>query len=141
VIDAVRARADLDPADLVIGGKSMGGRVASHIAARGDRPVSGVVLLGYPLHPPGKPAQWRTAHLPRIHVPMLFLQGTRDPFGTPDELKSVLATVPHVTIVPVEGGDHSFKVPRSSGTSQADVFATMLDRIAGWMEGTRHARL
>ena len=76
-----------------IGGKSMGGRIATHLAAATDADalgVAGVVLLGYPLHPPGKPDQLRAAHLSRIRVPMLLVQGSRDPFGTPEELRSVL---------------------------------------------------
>src|SRR5512138_3255234 len=94
-----------------IGGKSMGGRIATHLAAADDADalgVQGVVALGYPLHPPGKPQQLRAAHLPSIRVPMLIIQGERDPFGTPDELRPVLGALPTpVTLHVVEGGDHS----------------------------------
>src|SRR5204862_3062977 len=79
-----------------IGGKSMGGRIATHLAAADDVEqlgIAGVVALGYPLHPPGKPDQLRVAHLPRIRVPVLIVQGERDPFGGPDELKPVIATM------------------------------------------------
>ena len=92
---------------LVIGGKSMGGRMATHLAAQGDR-LDGVFALGYPLHPPGKPEQLRSAHLPDINVPVLIVQGERDTFGTPDELTPVIATMKApVTLVIVPGGDHS----------------------------------
>src|SRR5215471_16398903 len=74
---------------LVIGGKSLGGRIASQIAAAGVE-TAGLVFLGYPLHPPGKVDQLRAKHLPEIKVPMLFVQGSRDPFGTPDELRPII---------------------------------------------------
>ena len=78
-----------------------------------DRAV-GVVALGYPLHPPGKPEQLRTAHLPAITAPLLIVQGSRDTFGTPDELRPVIAAMPGpVTLHVVEGGDHSFAVART----------------------------
>ena len=95
------------PGRLVIGGKSMGGRIATHLAAQGDR-MDGVFALGYPLHPPGKPEQPRSAHLPHIVVPVLIVQGERDAFGTPDELTPVIATMKApVTLTVVAGGDHS----------------------------------
>ena len=87
-----------------IGGKSMGGRIASQLAAAGD-PCAGLVCLGYPLHPPKQPEKLRTAHLSRLKVPTLVLQGRRDPFGAPDELRAHF--LPAVEIVAVAGG-HSF---------------------------------
>src|SRR4029077_14479116 len=90
------AREHFGRASVFIGGKSMGGRIATHLAATDDADASGiagVVLLGYPLHPPGKPDQLRAAHLPRIRAPMLFIQGERDPFGTRDELRPVLEPI------------------------------------------------
>ena len=75
---------------LFIGGKSMGGRIASQVAAQGCDGIAGLVFLGYPLHPPGKPDQRRDAHLPSIREPMLFVQGTRDAFGTADEIRALL---------------------------------------------------
>src|SRR5258705_4169642 len=87
------ARDHFDRPSVFIGGKSMGGRIATHLAAADDADalgIAGVVLLGYTLHPPGKPEQLRAAHLSRIHVPMLIVQGERDAFGTPDELRPVL---------------------------------------------------
>ena len=96
---------------LFIGGKSMGGRLATHLAAQGLESLSGVVCLGYPLHPPGKPQQLRVAHLPSIAVPVLVIQGERDTFGTPDELRPHLEAMPaevHLHVIP--RGDHSLTV-------------------------------
>jgi uncharacterized protein len=95
---------------LFIGGKSMGGRIATQLAAQGEA-VDGVFALGYPLHPPGKPQQLRSAHLPTITVPVLIVQGERDPFGTPSELKPVIATMrAPVRLETVAAGDHSLGV-------------------------------
>jgi len=95
------------PGALFVGGKSMGGRIATHLAAQGDG-VSGVFALGYPLHPPGKPEQLRSAHLAAITVPVLIIQGERDAFGTPSELAPVIAAMKApVTLEIVPGGDHS----------------------------------
>ena len=119
-----------------IGGKSMGGRIASHIAAawKDDPAPCGLVLLGYPLHPPGQPGRLRTAHLPGIQVPTLIVQGSRDDFGTPEELRTHFSAVPTaVTLHVVEGGDHSFKVGRASSTPQQQVFDTVQDVIASWL--------
>jgi predicted alpha/beta-hydrolase family hydrolase len=101
------------PRTVVIGGKSMGGRVASYIAA--DTPaVNGLVFLGYPLHPPGKPDQLRDAHLYEIHLPMLFLSGTRDTFARRDLLEDVVQRLgPRATLIWTEGGDHSLRVGKS----------------------------
>ena len=93
------------------GGKSMGGRIASMAAAEG-MPAAGLVFLGYPLHPPGRPEKIRDAHLPDVPVPMLFLQGSRDTFARPDLLAGVLARLgPRAEYVEITGGDHSFRVP------------------------------
>jgi uncharacterized protein len=106
------ARPGFSGRPLFIGGKSMGGRVASQAAAERPLPISGLVFLGYPLHPPGKPTQRRDAHLPAIHVPMLFVQGGRDAFGSADEIRALLPRLAATTqLYEVEGGDHSFKVP------------------------------
>jgi hypothetical protein len=133
----VIARAGAAGRVLFIGGKSMGGRIATHLAADGLAAdgldgVRGVVVLGYPLHPPGKPAQLRVAHLPRIEVPLLVVQGTRDAFGGPDELTPHLAGL-DATVHAVAGGDHSFAVPRKSGTTRAAVHAGILDAIASYL--------
>jgi predicted alpha/beta-hydrolase family hydrolase len=137
--DAIaRARADVAGGRrLFIGGKSLGGRMATHLAAQGVDGLEGVIVLGYPLHPPGKPEQPRTAHLPAIGVPVLIVQGERDAFGTPAELQPVLARMPaRVILHVVPGGDHSLRVPASAGTPQSRVYASVLDAIASWIHST-----
>jgi predicted alpha/beta-hydrolase family hydrolase len=118
---------------LAIGGKSMGGRIASQVAAADADDVSGLVFLGYPLHPPGRPEELRAKHLTRIRIPMLFVQGARDAFGTPDELRPIVQTLPLAALHVVEGGDHSFKVRKRDGVAQEVVHEAVLDRIAGWL--------
>jgi len=113
---------------LFIGGKSMGGRIASQVAAQDHRALAGLVFLGYPLHPPGKPDQRRDAHLPRIEEPMLFVQGSRDAFGTADEIRALLPTLRRAALHEVAGGDHSFKVGRRT----PDPLDSILDTVAGW---------
>ena len=108
-----------------VGGKSMGGRIASNIVADGF-PTAGLAFLGYPLHPPGQPERIRDAHLRHIDAPMLFLQGTRDPFATPDLLHRTIAALPFATLREIAGGDHSFKV---RGRSSADVTKELADAI------------
>ncbi|MGO8916280.1 MAG: alpha/beta fold hydrolase [Stellaceae bacterium] len=133
VIDTVRHDQRLGRSALAIGGKSMGGRIASQVAAS-DRDLAGVVLLGYPLHPPGKPSQLRIKHLPKIAAPMLFVQGARDAFGTPDELRPVMASLSTATeLYVVETGDHSFKVPKRTGMDQEAVYSAVQDKIADWL--------
>ncbi len=134
VIAAIRARADLGTGPLVIGGKSMGGRIASHLAAQGLADLAGLVALGYPLHPPGRPEQLRALHLARIRQPMLIVQGSRDAFGTPEELRPVLGPLgATATLHVVEGGDHSFKVPKRGPITQEEVFERVQDEIARWI--------
>jgi predicted alpha/beta-hydrolase family hydrolase len=137
--DAIREALDgaSGPRRLFIGGKSMGGRMATHLAAQGLGGLHGVVALGYPLHPPGRPDQLRDAHLPAIRTPVLIVQGERDAFGTPDELKAAIArmTAP-VTLHVVAGGDHSLAVSKAAGVAQRDVYRDVLDRISGWVLST-----
>jgi predicted alpha/beta-hydrolase family hydrolase len=96
------------------GGKSLGGRIASMMAADGSLDVAGLVFVGYPFHPPGKPERIRDAHLPDVAVPMLFLQGTADPFARWDLVEATVARLGKRAILhPVEGGDHSFRVRRA----------------------------
>jgi predicted alpha/beta-hydrolase family hydrolase len=135
VIDAVREHVDRARQALFIGGKSMGGRIATHLAADDrDLPVKGLVLLGYPLHPPGRPAERRDAHLPAVGRPMLFVQGSRDTFGTPRELEPVLDTMtPRPALHIVEGGDHSFKVTTRDPTRQAAVYDDVRHTVVEWM--------
>jgi predicted alpha/beta-hydrolase family hydrolase len=133
VIDAFGSTADR----LFIGGKSMGGRIATQVAAADpERPIAGLVLLGYPLHPPGRPSERRDAHLPAVGRPMLFIQGSRDGFGTPAELTPALASVsPSATLHVVTGGDHSFKVSRTG--DQAAVYEDVQRTIAAWVRQIR----
>lgn len=137
VIDAVRGRAVFAGAPLVLGGKSMGGRMASHVAAHhADRAgtLAGLVFLGYPLHPPGKPTQLRDAHLPAIRCPMLFVQGARDAFGRPDELRPVLARLSApAELAVIDQGDHSFTVPKASPVRQPEVLSALFDRVTAWI--------
>jgi predicted alpha/beta-hydrolase family hydrolase len=121
---------------LFIGGKSMGGRIASHIASQGCEGLSGLVFLGYPLHPPGKPEQRRDAHLPAITEPMLFVQGSRDAFGTTEEISALLPTLKNATLHEVGGGDHSFKVPGRKADAGLD---EIMDVVAAWIRQTINA--
>jgi predicted alpha/beta-hydrolase family hydrolase len=122
---------------LAIGGKSMGGRIASQVAA-GDAPdVAGLALLGYPLHPPGKHDQLRAKHLSQIKAPILFVQGSRDAFGTPQELRPILAKLAAPSeLYEVAGGDHSFKVLKRAGVTQEDIHKAVLERIDRWLRAT-----
>jgi predicted alpha/beta-hydrolase family hydrolase len=135
-VTAARGYAPFSGNRMFIGGKSMGGRIASQLAAHDadDADVSGVVMLGYPLHPPGKPDRLRVAHVRAIRVPMLIVQGARDPFGTPEELRPHVASLaPLVTLHVVEGGDHSLAPPKGSGVSADHVSSEIQDRIAAWI--------
>jgi uncharacterized protein len=129
VIDATREWSGRK--SVFIGGKSMGGRMATHLGAQGLDDVQGIVALGYPLHPPGRPDKPRTEHLPSIRVPVLIVQGERDTFGTPDELRPVIATMKtKVTLHPVTGGDHSLTV---RGRKKDESFNQVLDVVGGWI--------
>ena len=131
---AVIAQVASGTSRLFIGGKSMGGRIATYLAAQGAEDLAGVVALGYPLHPPGKPDQPRTAHLPAIRVPVLIVQGERDPFGTPAELEPVIRTMPApVALHVVAGGDHSLSV---RGRPRDEVYREVLDGVAEWMRSS-----
>jgi predicted alpha/beta-hydrolase family hydrolase len=128
-----QAREQLSGLPLFIGGKSMGGRISSQVAAQGVEGVSGLIYLGYPLHPPGKPQQRRDAHLPAIKQPMLFVQGTRDAFGTADEIRALLPALQHATLHEIPGGDHSFKVSGRGAPKPDDVLAGILEVVRKWM--------
>jgi len=132
VIEAVRRR---NSATLAIGGKSMGGRIASQVAG-GAGELAGLVFLGYPLHPPGQPERLRAAHLHDVRAPMLFVQGSRDAFGAPAELQPIITRLePPADLYVVEGGDHSFRVPKRAGMGQQEVYDRIQDRIATWLRG------
>ena len=111
----------------------MGGRIASQVAAAGDERIAGLVFLGYPLHPPGQPQKLRTDHWPSIKAPMLFVQGTRDSLGTPNEINPILKKLKMpAEMYVIETGDHSFKVQKSAGIAQTDVYERAMDHIAEW---------
>lgn len=126
------ARASVAPARLVLGGRSMGGRVCSMAVAEG-LPAAGLVLVSYPLHPPGRPERLRTEHFPKITVPCLFVSGTRDAFGTPAELQSATAAIPGpVTHHWLEGADHGL---RGRDRVVADVVASWSAELLGLRAG------
>jgi predicted alpha/beta-hydrolase family hydrolase len=115
---------------LLVGGKSMGGRYASMVAAKDGVDVAGVVLLGYPLHPPGEPQKLRVDHLPKVRAPMLFVQGSRDVFGTQEEMQPVVAGLPRARLLLIEGGDHSLATPKKSGVTLPQTMARVAAEIA-----------
>lgn len=132
LLEAVRAgasalldRSGVAAGEVFLGGRSMGGRICS-MAVAGGLAARGLVLVSYPLHPPGKPEKLRTDHFPDVEVPCLFVSGTRDTFGTPLELETATAAIPgDVTHVWIEGGDH--------GLRRKD--ALVAETVAGWIEG------
>ncbi|HKV72185.1 MAG TPA: alpha/beta family hydrolase [Gemmatimonadales bacterium] len=130
-----RARSEAPGTPLVAGGKSFGGRMTSTAQSRAPLAgVSGLVFLGFPLHPPGNPGITRAEHLDLVKIPMLFLQGTRDEFAQADLLREVVARLtPRATLHAIEGGDHSFKVPRKQST-EAAVFQELVTTITDWTD-------
>lgn len=127
------ARRERGAARLVHGGKSMGGRIASQAVAKGA-PADGLVFLGYPLHPPGRPETLRDRHLPGVAAPMLFLQGTRDAFARSDLIEAVVARLGRrATLCRFEGADHSFRVPRGSGRGAAEVEDELVSQCLAWL--------
>ncbi len=131
---AALAVAETGAQRIVHGGRSLGGRIASQVVAQGA-PASGLVFLGYPLHPPGRPAQLRDAHLRRIAAPMLFVQGTRDAFAREDLLaRTVEALAPRAELVRVAEADHSFAVRKRSGRTAEQVLAEVTAAIVDWLE-------
>ncbi len=125
-----------DPARLVIGGKSLGGRIASMVAD--EMKVAGLVCLGYPFHPPGNPGRTRTKHLETMRTPALILQGTRDSFGKPDEVASYKLS-PKIKIEWLEDGDHSFKPRASSGITEEQNLTRAIEEIANFIGELRPA--
>ncbi|MGB1477928.1 alpha/beta hydrolase [Marinobacter adhaerens] len=121
VID--RVRAELGSGSLIlVGGKSMGGRMASILASRRDD-IDGVICFGYPFHPPGKLDRWRTAHFRDLNCPILVLQGTRDPFGKPDELADHQQELEAIDLRWLEGGNHDFQTLKSQPQTQSELIA------------------
>ena len=131
VLDAVRAAPALP---LFAGGKSFGGRMTSQAQAHEPLPgVLGLVFLGFPLHPPGRPGTGRAEHLDAVQIPMLFLQGTRDEFAGLDLLRPMVARLgKRATLHVVDGGDHSFKVLKKTGRSEVDVLAELATVTSNW---------
>jgi predicted alpha/beta-hydrolase family hydrolase len=135
VVAGAAKHPDVTAGNVFIGGKSMGGRMATHLAAAPDQwpattpPLAGVIVLGYPLNPPGpsKRSPDRVSHLARIEVPLLIVQGTRDTFGGPAEIRGA---APHAQVLEVPTGDHSFAVLKSSGRTQEESDAVVMDAIA-----------
>jgi predicted alpha/beta-hydrolase family hydrolase len=120
---------------LVAGGKSFGGRMTSQAQAASPLPgVRGLVFLGFPLHPPGKPSIERATHLGGVAIPMLFLQGTRDDFAKLDQLRPVIDTLRRrATLKLFDDADHSFHVPARAGRKDAEIRGEMLDAVAAWI--------
>jgi uncharacterized protein len=164
VIRALVTSGEARPGHLAIGGKSMGGRLASHVVAaapdqaveprsRGKAAaapsdatgtsiaalVAALVLLGYPLHPPGDRTRQRVAHLPSLRTPTLVVQGTRDEFGSAHDVRQAFEVVPApVQWLVIEGGNHSFKVPRGAPRSNVQVLDDMADRVAAFVKSAAH---
>ncbi|TYC62846.1 alpha/beta hydrolase [Marinobacter sp. BW6] len=121
VVDEVRTEVG-DSSKVLVGGKSMGGRMASILASRRDG-IDGVVCFGYPFHPPGKPDRWRTAHFHDLNCPMLVLQGTRDPFGKPAEMAGHEKELDAIRLHWLEGGNHDFQPLKSQSQTQNELIA------------------
>lgn len=122
---------------VVVAGKSMGGRMATHLAAQADTwrapaPLAAAVAFGYPLRPPGPRGGDRVSHLARLRVPTLIVQGTRDTFGSPDDVRAATVDAPRVAVYPVATGDHSLKVTAASGQRQDAVDAAIADAVAAF---------
>ena len=134
VLRAVRNDERIGARRIVIGGKSLGGRIASHLAAQGEA-IAGLILLGYPLHPPHKMDQLRIAHLGNIRVPMLFFCGTRDALCDLELLRQTLGGLSApVALHVIEGGDHSFILPKTMRRSPVDVSTEIVDVGARWLD-------
>jgi uncharacterized protein len=127
------------PSRMFIGGKSMGGRIASQVAAMDGTGIDGLFFLGYPLHPPGRTEQLRDEHLYKIGKPMLFVSGTRDSFARKDLLQKVIAKIgPNAKIHWIENGDHSFKTPDPGGANTG--IQEALEALLNWLDVVSQAR-
>jgi hypothetical protein len=134
---AARARREIAPQRLILGGRSMGGRAASTLAADGFS-CDGLLLLAYPLHPAGRPEELRDAHLPQIKVPVLCLNGTRDALCRRDLMESVIERLTaRWTMHWLEGADHSFHVLKRSGRTDGDVLGEIAEVCGTWGSGLR----
>lgn len=128
VIDAVRSK----QRKLVVGGRSMGGRIASQVVAQGLK-VDALALFAYPLHPPGRADKMRDEHLSQIPSTTLFCSGTNDAFASPDELRAAAAKVKRARVHLLESADHGFAVKKASGRSREDVWAEAVETMTGWL--------
>ena len=131
---ASRARREIAPETLILGGRSMGGRAASMLAAN-RFPCDGLLLLAYPLHPAGQPEKLRDAHLAQIAVPVLCLNGTRDALCQRELMERAVGRLPAWTMHWLEGADHGFHVLKSSGTTDGDVLSEIADASSAWASG------
>jgi predicted alpha/beta-hydrolase family hydrolase len=123
------------PGKIVAAGKSMGGRIASQLAAQDDLPANGLVFLGYPLHPPGKKDKLRDAHLYQLKLPALFFTGTRDSLCDLKLLRRVLDRLEiDWDLDVIEGGDHSFNLLKTAGISQQEVYDHILGKLVAWLK-------
>ena len=121
---------------LILAGKSLGGRMSTHLAAKGER-CAGLVLFGYPLHPPGQPEKLRSEHFAAIAQPALFLQGTRDDFADLELLRTALTRYGgRATLEVIDDADHGFHVRKKSGRTDEEVRVFLLDRVARWEQET-----
>jgi hypothetical protein len=119
---------------IIAAGKSLGGRVASQMAAQGELPADGLVLLGYPLHPPGKTDQLRDSHLPAIPMPMLFFAGDRDAFADLTLLKQTVVRLDGAQLMVIDGADHAFTLKKDEPTPREAVYDQILKRMSSWLE-------
>ncbi len=125
---------DVRPKEIVAAGKSLGGRVAAQMVAEGILAVGRLIFLGYPLHPPGKKEKLRDGHLYRIPIPMLFFAGTRDQLCDLDLLRAVLERLEAACELDViDGGDHSFKIPKTFDLDQREVYVQVLNKAVQWL--------
>lgn len=121
-----------DGTKVVAAGRSMGGRVASMVIAAGAK-ADALALFAYPLHPPGKPHQLRTEHLPSLKLRTLFCSGTNDAFAAPEELRAAAAVVRRSTVHLLEGADHGFGVPKRTGRTREDIFEEATESLLRWL--------
>ncbi|MEX2225469.1 MAG: alpha/beta family hydrolase [Dehalococcoidia bacterium] len=128
VIDAVRS----NDRKLVVGGRSMGGRIASQIVAQGVK-IDALALFAYPLHAPGRPEKIRDEHFPSLKCRTLFCSGTNDAFASPGELRSAASKVKRAKVHLLEGADHGFAVKKASGRTREDVWAEAVAAMAEWL--------
>ncbi len=137
VLETIRAEPCIGSRRIVIGGKSLGGRIASHLAAAGAD-VAGLILLGYPLHPPRRTDRLRVAHLAKIHRPMLFFCGTRDALCDLNLLRAALGRLSApIELRVIEGADHSFNLPKSLGRAPTEVWDDIIAACARWLDKLR----